>query len=175
MLEHILDEANLAGRTRVTLTRLAAIALVLSSTCGVASAEVLLESDFSSSDWFKSWQDNTNFNTLRGEPERTNRIAADSTIAGFRPLDGPALQITIHKGENEGTGLSFYPRTVLGHDPSELYPGMGRNNKPNNLDENRGEATTFTFTNTLNYLEIINSNHNNNQHTSTISGCRTYF
>ena len=45
------------------------------------------------------------------------------------------------------------------NDPSELYPGMGRNNKPNNLDENRGEAMTFTFSNTLNYLKTINSQH----------------
>ena len=48
------------------------------------------------------------------------------------------------------------------NDPNEIYPGQGRNNKPNNLDENRGEATTFTFTNTLNYLKIINSDHNIN-------------
>ncbi|MFA6275558.1 MAG: TonB-dependent receptor [Pedobacter sp.] len=41
------------------------------------------------------------------------------------------------------------------NDPSELYPGLGRNNKPNNLDENRGQTMTFTFTNTLNYLKAI--------------------
>ena len=39
--------------------------------------------------------------------------------------------------------------------PNELYPGMGRNNKPNNLDENRGETMTFTFSNTLNYVKTI--------------------
>ncbi len=41
------------------------------------------------------------------------------------------------------------------NDPSELYPGLGRNNRPNNLDENRGQAMTFTFSNTLNYLKNI--------------------
>ena len=48
------------------------------------------------------------------------------------------------------------------NDPAELYPGMGRNNRPNNLDENRGEATTFTFSNTLNYVKNIGSVHNVN-------------
>ncbi|MFT3683278.1 MAG: TonB-dependent receptor [Ferruginibacter sp.] len=48
------------------------------------------------------------------------------------------------------------------NDPAELYPGMGRNNKPNNLDENRGETMTFTFTNTLNYNKTINSKHSIN-------------
>ncbi len=48
------------------------------------------------------------------------------------------------------------------NDPNEIYPGQGRNNKPNNLDENRGETTIFTFTNTLNYLKTINRKHNIN-------------
>jgi TonB-linked SusC/RagA family outer membrane protein len=48
------------------------------------------------------------------------------------------------------------------NDPNELYPGMGRNNRPNNLDENRGEVMAFTFTNTLNYLKTINEKHSLN-------------
>lgn len=48
------------------------------------------------------------------------------------------------------------------NDPGELYPGMGRNNKPNNLDENRGEAMNFTFSNTLNYVTILNDKHSIN-------------
>ncbi|WP_113654122.1 SusC/RagA family TonB-linked outer membrane protein [Pedobacter namyangjuensis] len=48
------------------------------------------------------------------------------------------------------------------NDPTELFPGMGRNNKPNNLDENRGEVMTFTFSNTLNYAKIFNGKHNVN-------------
>lgn len=68
--------------------------------------------------------------------------------------------------------------------PGELYPGMGRNNKPNNLDENRGETMTFTFSNTLNYLKTINGKHSINAllGTETISsksngigGSRQYF
>lgn len=121
MTQHITDTLVVAITTKARLTRLAAIAIVLTAACGSASADVLLESDFSSSNWFESWQDNTNFSSLRGEPDRTNRITADSDVAGFVPLDGPALMITILKGTNEGTGLSFYPRTVLGHDPSDLH------------------------------------------------------
>ena len=48
------------------------------------------------------------------------------------------------------------------NNPDELYPGLGRNNKPNNLDENRGEVMAFTFTNTLNYVKTLNEKHNLN-------------
>lgn len=48
------------------------------------------------------------------------------------------------------------------NDPADPYPGMGRNNRPNNLDENLGQSMTFTFTNTLNYNKIIKQRHNIN-------------
>ncbi len=48
------------------------------------------------------------------------------------------------------------------NDPNELYPGMGRKNRPSSLNENRGEAMTFTFTNTLNYIKTINDKHSIN-------------
>ncbi|MDN3587131.1 TonB-dependent receptor [Pedobacter aquatilis] len=48
------------------------------------------------------------------------------------------------------------------NNPDELYPGKGRNNKPNNLDENRGEVMNFTFTNTLNYVKTFAEKHNVN-------------
>lgn len=64
---------------------------------------------------------------------------------------------------NLGAEINFYHNKNFAqnfgddndNDPNELYPGMGRNNKPNNLDENRGEAMTFTWSNTLNYLKAI--------------------
>ncbi|MGB4774037.1 MAG: TonB-dependent receptor [Daejeonella sp.] len=69
------------------------------------------------------------------------------------------------------------------NDPAELYPGLGRNNKPNNLDENRGEAMTFTFTNTLNYAKTLNKHSINavlgteyvSYNTSGIGGSRQNF
>jgi len=70
------------------------------------------------------------------------------------------------------------------NDPAELYPGMGRNNKPNNLEENRGEAMTFTFSNTLNYQKTINRKHSINallgtenisSKSSGLGGSRQYF
>jgi len=48
------------------------------------------------------------------------------------------------------------------NDPAEPYPGAGRNNRPNNLDENFGQTMTFTFSNTLNYLKTINGKHSIN-------------
>lgn len=48
------------------------------------------------------------------------------------------------------------------NDPGELFPGQGRNNRPNSLDESRGQNSTFTFTNTLNYSKILNQNHSFN-------------
>lgn len=48
------------------------------------------------------------------------------------------------------------------NDPNELYPGQGRQNRPSNLNENRGEATTFTFTNTLNYTKTLAEKHSIN-------------
>lgn len=68
---------------------------------------------------------------------------------------------------NVGVDISFYHNKNFAqnfgddndNDPAELYPGMGRNNKPNNLDENFGQVMTFTFSNTLNYLKTINGKH----------------
>jgi TonB-linked SusC/RagA family outer membrane protein len=48
------------------------------------------------------------------------------------------------------------------NDPAELYPTLGRNNRPNNLDENFGQAMAFTFTNTLNYVKTFNGRHSIN-------------
>ncbi|MDA6072114.1 TonB-dependent receptor [Flavobacterium sp. AC] len=48
------------------------------------------------------------------------------------------------------------------NDPNELYPGQGRQNRPSSLNENRGQATTFTFTNTLNYTKTLAEKHNIN-------------
>lgn len=42
---------------------------------------------------------------------------------------------------------------------SAIDQGLGRQNRPNNLSEARGEAFTFTFSNTLNYLKTLNEIH----------------
>jgi len=47
-------------------------------------------------------------------------------------------------------------------DINNTFFGLGRNNRPNVLDENRGENMTFTFTNTLNYVKTFNEKHNVN-------------
>jgi len=40
--------------------------------------------------------------------------------------------------------------------------GLGRQNRPNNLSEERGEARTITFNNTLNYIKNFNEKHDLN-------------
>ncbi|HEY4154198.1 MAG TPA: SusC/RagA family TonB-linked outer membrane protein, partial [Puia sp.] len=43
-----------------------------------------------------------------------------------------------------------------------VYAGMGRNNRPNSLNELRGQTNTFTFSNTLNYQKTLNGKHSIN-------------
>ncbi|MCC6289935.1 MAG: TonB-dependent receptor [Chitinophagaceae bacterium] len=52
-------------------------------------------------------------------------------------------------GDNDGGG-------------GTTYPNLGRQNRPNSLTEERGQLTTFTVTNTLNYQKLINNMHNLN-------------
>ncbi len=47
-------------------------------------------------------------------------------------------------------------------DTSNPFYGKGRINRPNGLDENRGQDIAFTFTNTFNYLKTFNDSHNIN-------------
>lgn len=69
-------------------------------------------------------------------------------------------------------------------DSGNQYFGLGRINRPNNLDENRGQNMTFTFSNTLNYLKTINEKHsidlllgmeNINSKSAAIGGSRQNF
>ena len=69
-------------------------------------------------------------------------------------------------------------------DTSNQYYGLGRNNRPNNLDENRGQDMTFIFSNTLNYVKTLNDIHslnlllgmeNINSKESAIGGSRQNF
>jgi TonB-linked SusC/RagA family outer membrane protein len=71
---------------------------------------------------------------------------------------------------NVGAEITFDHNKAFGenfgddndNDPNELYPGQGRQNRPSSLNENRGEATTFTFTNTLNYTKTLAQKHSIN-------------
>jgi len=46
--------------------------------------------------------------------------------------------------------------------PETQYYLLGRNNKPNGLDENRGQDVTFTWSNTLNYVKTFGESHSLN-------------
>src|SRR5690606_12131637 len=61
---------------------------------------------------------------------------------------------------NVGIDLNYYHNkafsTNFGDDDgggSEIDKGTGRQNRPNGLDENRSEAITVTWNNTLNYVK----------------------
>ena len=67
---------------------------------------------------------------------------------------------------NAGIDLSFFHDKAFnenyGDDDgggSAIDQGLGRQNRPNNLGESRGEAFTFTFNNTLNYVKNFNDRH----------------
>jgi TonB-linked SusC/RagA family outer membrane protein len=47
-------------------------------------------------------------------------------------------------------------------DPSYIFYNLGRNNRPNGLNEDRSQNVTFTWTNTLNYVKTLNDVHSIN-------------
>lgn len=70
---------------------------------------------------------------------------------------------------NVGIDLSFYHNKVFnrnfGDDDgggNDKDKGLGRKNRPNNLNEDRAESRTITFNNTLNYAKTINGKHDIN-------------
>lgn len=71
-----------------------------------------------------------------------------------------SIGVDIGFGHNKNFAKNFGDANIS--DPTNQYYGLGRNNRPNNLDENRGQAMTFTFTNTLNYFKNINGKHSVN-------------
>lgn len=70
---------------------------------------------------------------------------------------------------NIGVDLSFFHNKRFnenfgdddggGGGPDDVDKGLGRQNRPNNLNEDRGESRTITFNNTLNYAKTLNEVH----------------
>ena len=67
---------------------------------------------------------------------------------------------------NVGVDLSFIHNKTFGENFGDddgggnaTDQGLGRQNRPNNLSEERGEARTITFNNTLNYARTFNAKH----------------
>ncbi|MFA9371446.1 MAG: SusC/RagA family TonB-linked outer membrane protein [Labilibaculum antarcticum] len=67
---------------------------------------------------------------------------------------------------NLGVDLSFIHNKSFGENFGdddgngiEEDQGLGRKNRPNSLNEERGEARTITFNNTLNYVKTFNDKH----------------
>ena len=70
------------------------------------------------------------------------------------------LGVDIRFSHNKNFASNFGDNNIS--DTSNPFYGMGRNNRPNGLDENRGEDMAFTFTNTLNYVKIFKELHSVN-------------
>jgi TonB-dependent starch-binding outer membrane protein SusC len=70
------------------------------------------------------------------------------------------LGVDIQYSHNKNFASNFGDSNIS--DTGNQYYGMGRNNRPNNLDENRGQSMTFTFSNTLNYIKTFNDVHSVN-------------
>ena len=67
---------------------------------------------------------------------------------------------------NVGIDLSFFHNKAFNEnygdddgEGAEIDAGLGRQNRPNNLNEDRGEALTFTWNNTLNYVKTFKEKH----------------
>ena len=70
---------------------------------------------------------------------------------------------------NLGIDLSFFHNKAFNQNYGDddgggngVDQGLGRQNRPNSLNEERGESATITFNNTLNYAKIFNGKHNLN-------------
>lgn len=70
------------------------------------------------------------------------------------------LGVDIKYNHNKSFASNYGDNNI--NDTSNPYYGMGRINRPNGLDENRGEEQNFTFTNTLNYIKTLNEEHDIN-------------
>jgi TonB-linked SusC/RagA family outer membrane protein len=67
---------------------------------------------------------------------------------------------------NVGIDLSFFHNKVFNENYGDddgggnaIDAGLGRQNRPNSLNESRGEAFTLTVNNTLNYKTLLNEKH----------------
>jgi TonB-linked SusC/RagA family outer membrane protein len=71
-----------------------------------------------------------------------------------------SLGVDIAFSHNKNFAENFGDNNIA--DTSYQYYGMGRQNRPNSLNENRGQEMTFTFTNTLNYVKTFKELHSAN-------------
>lgn len=69
------------------------------------------------------------------------------------------LGVDIRFSHNKNFAENFGDPNIS--DPTNVYYGLGRNNRPNSLNENRGQDVTFTWSNTLNYVKTV-GNHDLN-------------
>jgi len=98
----------------------------------------------------------------------------DNTLSSFRTFGNVFAEYSFLKDKslkfktNLGVDISFNHNKDFeqnfGDDDGGggVYAGMGRNNRPNSLNELRGQTNNFTFSNTLNYQKTFNEKHSIN-------------
>ena len=100
------------------------------------------------------------------DDRRSTFQAFGNVFAEYALLNDKSLKFR----SNLGTDIKFLHSKVFAEnygDPNignanDVYYGLGRNNRPNSLNESRGENITFTWSNTLNYVKTFNDSHSLN-------------
>jgi len=100
------------------------------------------------------------------DDKRSTFQAFGNVFAEYALLKDKSLKFR----SNLGADIKFLHNKVFAenygdpniNDPNQLYYGLGRNNRPNSLNEDRGENITFTWSNTLNYVKTFDEVHSVN-------------
>lgn len=121
-----------------------------------------------------SWNGNQNYLEYTSNPIAIVHFT-DNTLTTFQTFGNVFAEYSLLKDKslkfksNLGVDISFTHNKNFAQNFGDddggggsTYPGMGRNNRPNSLSEERGETKTFTFSNTLNYQKTFNGKHSIN-------------
>lgn len=118
--------------------------------------------------WSKDYEFSSNpLAIVHFTDDRRNTFQAFGNVfAEYALLNDKSLKFR----SNLGADIKFLHGKVFAEnygDPNianteDVYYGLGRNNRPNSLNESRGENITFTWSNTLNYVKTFNDVHSLN-------------
>ncbi|TPG44033.1 SusC/RagA family TonB-linked outer membrane protein [Flavobacterium pectinovorum] len=98
-------------------------------------------------------------NDVREQFRTFGNVYAEFAFLGDKSLKfKSSLGVDVIFSHNKSFGENYGDNNIA--DTSYQYYGMGRQNRPNSLNEDRGQDMTFTFTNTLNYTKTFHEAHN---------------
>jgi TonB-dependent starch-binding outer membrane protein SusC len=119
------------------------------------------------------WEDSSNHLEYTKNPIALAHYT-DNTLAIFRTFGNVVAEYGFLKDKslkfksNIGVDINFTHNKDFGQNYGDddgkggTWAGMGRQNRPNYLNELRGQTNTFTFSNTLNYQKTLNGKHSVN-------------